>query len=549
MTTVQFTNGGVGNDFGACLLLANNLGQMPAANQGYYTLGTLIPAVGDPIRITGFGTDSGVANQVQQTNVGPFAANPTPTHLGYTTDTTGGNSGSPVIDENSGSAIGIHTHGGCGASSGYNTGTSLSHSGFQTIYNQICNQVPAAPVATFNTSATTILAGSAIAFTDTSSGVPTSWAWDLDGDGSTDSTSQNPSFTYNTPGSYSITLTVTNSIGSDTLTKPNHINVNAITPANLPYSEDFTGGLPTGGEWIFQSSDPIGRIAAGSSGTPSPVSGDPALAMDVSTSGTYSTNDSILLINMAGQNGVILTYYFMETGDEPDPEDGLFISDGVNEALAQDHGNAPAGWTQFTIHLSNFAAANGLNASGILRINFRQRDNYSIPTDGHLIDDIVIVGNSLPDVGQPNTTGASLDIVGAVDQNGIIPTMGQNGPFFASLTAGGVLDMTISGQNNRNFLLLSGALNRNNGVFSGLGSMDIGLLGGTGNYSDIVVVMNGLNPVTFFDTMATTGSNGQQNLTITVPSSISLGVFTTFQAVVSVPGGFLFSAATELTIQ
>ena len=44
-------------------------------------------------------------------------------------------------------------------------------------------------------------------FTDDPAGVQT-WAWDLDGDGNTDSTAQNPSFTY-TPGLYSVSLTVT----------------------------------------------------------------------------------------------------------------------------------------------------------------------------------------------------------------------------------------------------------------------------------------------------------------------------------------------------
>lgn len=549
MSTIQYTNGGTGNDFGACLLLANNLGQMPAANQGHYTLGFFVPSIGDPIRITGYGTDSGVANQVQQTNVGPFAANPTPTHLGYTTDTTGGNSGSPVIDETSGQAIGIHTHGGCGSSGGYNTGTSLTHTGFQTIYAQICNQVPTAPVAAFNASATTVLEGTAVNFIDTSSGVPTSWAWDLDGDGTTDATTSNPSYTYNTAGTYSVTLTVTNALGSDTLTKPNHITVNAITPASLPYSEDFTGGMPTGGEWMFQSSDPVGRITTGGSGSQSPVSGDPAMMMDVSTSGTYNTNDAILLINMAGQSGVVMTYYFKETSDEPDPEDGLFISDGVNEVLAQDHGAAPSGWSQFTVNISNVASAAGLNTSGVLRINFRQRDNYSIPTDGHLIDDIVILGSGAADIGQANSANASLDIVGAVDQYGLVPSPTQNGPFFATLSPGTVLDLTVSGQPNRDFLLLAGGLNRNNAVFPNLGSMDIGFLGGSGIYTDIDIVMNGLSPTNFFDMMANTGTSGSQSLMLSIPNNIALGIFGTFQAFVSAPGGFKFTAATEIAIQ
>ncbi|MFO7897091.1 MAG: PKD domain-containing protein [Candidatus Cloacimonadales bacterium] len=47
-------------------------------------------------------------------------------------------------------------------------------------------------------------------FSDSSlpSGGIESWEWDLDGDGTFDSTEQNPSFTYTTPGSYDITLKI-----------------------------------------------------------------------------------------------------------------------------------------------------------------------------------------------------------------------------------------------------------------------------------------------------------------------------------------------------
>ena len=78
----------------------------------------------DSIRITGYGTDTGTANQTQQTHVGPNAGS-SGTTMRYRTDTQGGNSGSPVIDELTGYAVGVHTHGGCTSSGGNNSGTSL----------------------------------------------------------------------------------------------------------------------------------------------------------------------------------------------------------------------------------------------------------------------------------------------------------------------------------------------------------------------------------------------------------------------------------------
>ncbi len=135
-TTIAFTDGGIGNDWGVCRLNLNNLGESPAALFGNFIVMPTLPTAGNPIRITGYGTDSGVANQTLQTHVGPAVA-PTGTQLRYATDTTGGNSGSPVIDATTGFAVGIHTHGGCTTTGGSNSGTSASHAAFQTAFTAL----------------------------------------------------------------------------------------------------------------------------------------------------------------------------------------------------------------------------------------------------------------------------------------------------------------------------------------------------------------------------------------------------------------------------
>jgi V8-like Glu-specific endopeptidase len=131
------TNGGqgVGNDWTYYGVFANsNTGLTPFQAQGArYTL-TLPPPFNpnETIRITGYGVDSSpnTYSQVQQTDVGPWVTSSGST-LQYATDTEGGNSGSPIIHEQSGNAIGIHTHGGCTATGGQNSGTASSHSGLQ----------------------------------------------------------------------------------------------------------------------------------------------------------------------------------------------------------------------------------------------------------------------------------------------------------------------------------------------------------------------------------------------------------------------------------
>ncbi|HSS65518.1 MAG TPA: hypothetical protein VLS27_13875, partial [Gammaproteobacteria bacterium] len=87
------------------------------------------------IRITGYGTTGAPAplewSLVQKTHTGPFVTSAITT-VQYQTDTTGGNSGSPIVDETTGLAIGIHTHGGCfGDGSGANSGTAIDHPDLQ----------------------------------------------------------------------------------------------------------------------------------------------------------------------------------------------------------------------------------------------------------------------------------------------------------------------------------------------------------------------------------------------------------------------------------
>jgi|FLOH01.1.fsa_nt_gi uncharacterized protein (TIGR02145 family) len=78
-------------------------------------------------------------------------------------------------------------------------------------------------VANFSADITQGNAPLSVNFTDLSLNNPTSWQWDF-GDGGT-STVTNPTHTYNTDGSYTVTLAVTNSSGSDTESKIDYIVV------------------------------------------------------------------------------------------------------------------------------------------------------------------------------------------------------------------------------------------------------------------------------------------------------------------------------------
>lgn len=81
----------------------------------------------------------------------------------------------------------------------------------------------AAPIASFNQNLTTVCAGTAVSFTDLSSGNPNSWSWNF-GDGGV-STQQNPAHTYQSGGVYDVRLISSNPVGTDTAFQVALINV------------------------------------------------------------------------------------------------------------------------------------------------------------------------------------------------------------------------------------------------------------------------------------------------------------------------------------
>ena len=106
------------------------------------------------------------------------------------------------------------------------------------------------PAAQFTANITKGKVPLTVKFTDQSvSSGTTSYAWNVNDDGTVDSTSQNPSYTYTTAGLYTVRLTVTNSAGSDSEVKTNYINVTAASGA-YPTAEDR--GLPARGRVLSQ---------------------------------------------------------------------------------------------------------------------------------------------------------------------------------------------------------------------------------------------------------------------------------------------------------
>ncbi|OPX69426.1 MAG: hypothetical protein A4E37_00417 [Methanoregulaceae archaeon PtaB.Bin056] len=102
-----------------------------------------------------------------------------------------------------------------------------------------------------------------VTFAATTTGNVIGYAWDFDNDGDTDSTDQSPTYTYSTPGVYSVKLTITGISSSDTMTKTDMVTVKTPAPnVDFTYSPasgvepllvDFdatnTGGAVTSWKW------------------------------------------------------------------------------------------------------------------------------------------------------------------------------------------------------------------------------------------------------------------------------------------------------------
>jgi V8-like Glu-specific endopeptidase len=131
---------GIGADWAVCQVGPNaNHGLLPTDrnNMQWYEIGNVPTVAGsNVIRITGYGSVtppvSPTLNLAQKTGIGPLSGI-TGDSLCYATDSSGGNSGGPVIHEQTGKAVGIHTHGGCTGPTACNSGTRIDRPDLWTV--------------------------------------------------------------------------------------------------------------------------------------------------------------------------------------------------------------------------------------------------------------------------------------------------------------------------------------------------------------------------------------------------------------------------------
>jgi PKD repeat protein len=179
---------------------------------------------------------------------------------------------------------------------------------------------PSAPVADFSASVTTVTEGDTINFTDLSTNSPNSWSWTFTGGTPTSSSSQNPAITYNTAGTYSVTLQATNSGGNHSETKTSYITVNPIASSGLVFETGTVSSV--GNSWqtvnLANTYTSMVVVCSSDNGT----SGLPAVTRVQNASGN---SFQVMVQNPSGTalSGYAVHYFIVEEGVYTVANDGI----------------------------------------------------------------------------------------------------------------------------------------------------------------------------------------------------------------------------------
>ncbi|MEM6272030.1 MAG: PKD domain-containing protein [Bacteroidota bacterium] len=203
------------------------------------------------------------------------------------------------------------------ATAGTYTVTLIASNGGQcpdTIVQTNLITVNPAPTANFVADTTTSCeVPFVVNFTDLSTSNPVNWAWDF-GDGNT-ATAQNPTHTYTVPGTYNVTLTVTDANGcTGTVTFNNYIQIvppvadfigaplNGCVPLTVNFTDQSTSNEPiVSWQWDFGD------------GNTSTVQNPTHIYTAV---GAYTV--TLIIINSAGCTDTLVRPLYIQVGDIPE---------------------------------------------------------------------------------------------------------------------------------------------------------------------------------------------------------------------------------------
>jgi len=230
------------------------------------------------------------------------------------------------------------------------------------------------PSTNFSPLATIITVGGSVNFTDLSSNSPASWAWTFTGGSISSSGINNPSVTYNNPGTYGVTLIAHNFCG-DGILKSGSITVKPPDPCasgQIAQRDGATTGTWSSGT-TFTISKPTGVVPGdvmivniakysgnGSSPIPSTTGWTPVANALLGTTGGNSRYGAILYRIVDGTEPASIIFQL-----------GSNISGGIGSIIAFSGvsvSGSPFDVTPGTLHVTGNTASTTVNADGIMTV-------------------------------------------------------------------------------------------------------------------------------------------------------------------------------------
>ncbi|MFC2155082.1 PKD domain-containing protein, partial [Acidobacteriota bacterium] len=238
------------------------------------------------------------------------------------------------------------------------TVSNASGSDFITKTDYITVTAPQLPDVDFSVSATDIFVGDSVTFTDLSTENPTSWDWTFAGGTPATSTVQNPTITYNTVGTYTVTLTATNVVGSDSETK-----IDYITVSEKPYCASQGNNFSM--EWI----------AGIDVDTMTNTSGAAGYTDFTGINCNLTGGDTVNVILTPGFSGTVYTEYWK-----------IWI-DYNNDHDFEDAGEEVFSGTSSSTVTGSFAVASGIDVTTRMRVSMKYA-GYPTPCETFIYGEV-----------------------------------------------------------------------------------------------------------------------------------------------------------------
>ena len=256
----------------------------------------------------------------------------------------------------------------------------------------------APPSASFTASPTSGCGPLTVQFTSTSSGNPTTYLWAFPGGTPDTSTIANPTVFYNTPGTYNVTLTVSNNVGSTSATQTNFITVNTVPNAGFTSTVNLdtvaftnTSSGATMYNWSFGDGDtstmanPVHVYNADGTYTVTLISTNPCGSDTVSSTVTIVTVPSAGFTATPTSGCGPLTVQFSNTSSANATNFDWDFPGGTPSSSTEENPSVtydtPGSYT-VTLTVSNSAGSNTATQTSYITVNAGPSAGFTSSTNG-----------------------------------------------------------------------------------------------------------------------------------------------------------------------